>query len=519
VELSALPIALDAGAQGVAAAAALIALWRRRGVKPHEAQGALNIDPTGAPGPWLGAFVSHIDRHYPNVTALAVDLRPYHAAGASEAQEIAIALSTGAAALRLLEQTGLPLERALRQIRFIVATDSDFFLSMAKLRAARLAWSRLVDACGVDPAAGAMRIWAETAWQDMAKRDPNVNMLRGTAACFAAALAGADAISVRPYDEAVTVPGPFARRIARNTQLILAEEAGLGRVEDPAGGSWFIESTTEKLAEAGWAAFQQIEADGGIAAALAAGRVSASVDAVNERRAARLATRAEPLTGVSIFPDLSEPMVSRADLDWAAIAEEARSRAVQTGEIKAKLAALAGRADLEAMVAALEAGASFEAIEAALGHTAIPGRPKAVRLAEPFEALRDACDALPRRPKVFLANWGRPRDYLDAATFARNLFAVGGIEAAGDQGFTETDALIAAARESGARLIVLCTSAEKRAAEGAALLSALKTLSPLRLYVVAPPHDKAEADEALAEGVDVIGLLRQALQRLGADVK
>jgi methylmalonyl-CoA mutase len=521
-------IALDAGAQGFAAGAALVALWRRRGVKPHDAAGALNIDPIGAGVDGLqmlslGSLVRLIDSRYPHVTALAVDLRPYHAAGASGAQEVGIALATGTAYLRLLEEAGLPLERALCQIGFVFATDSNFFFSLAKLRAARLAWSRLIEACGADPSAGPMRIWAETAWHDMAKRDPYVNMLRGTAGCFAAALGGAEAISVRPFDEALAVPGPFARRIARNTQLILAEEAGLARVQDPAGGSWFIESTTEKLAEAGWGLFQDIEREGGIQAALASGRIAALIGAVTERRARRLATRAEPLTGVSIYPDLSEPLVSRADIDWRKILDEAgrRAAASRKAEMEDRLAALkSGRGEdvLDAVFAALEAGAPFAAVEAALGHKPLSRPLVWRRRAEPFEALRDACDALPRRPLVFLANWGRPRDYLDAATFARNLFAIAGIEAIGDQGFSDKDALVKAARESGAKLIVLCTSGEKRAAEGADLLAALKSLAPLKLYVVAPLSDKLGAGEILSEGTDVLPLLRQALRLLGADV-
>ena len=519
VQLSAIAVALDAGPQGFAAGVALLALWRRRGVKPHEALGALNIDPigTGIEGlEGLGPLARRIDSHYPHVTTLAVDLRRYHAAGASEAQEIGIALATGAAYLRLLEEAGLPLEHALRQIRFLFATDSDFFLSMAKLRAARLAWSRLVEACGADPATGPMRIWAETAWRDMARRDPYVNMLRGTAGCFAAALGGADAISVRPFDEALTIPSPFARRVARNTQLILAEEAGLARVQDPAGGSWFIESTTEKLAEAGWALFQEIEREGGIKAALASGRLAAAIGAVNERRSARLATREKPVTGVSIYPDLSEPMVSRAEVDWGAIADEARARGRKTDATLDAVKTGAPEDRLERAIAALEAGVSFAALEAAFGHKPAGTPLRSHRLAESFEALREASDALPRRPRVFLANWGRPRDYLDAATFARNLFAVGGIEAMGDQGFADKEALLKAARDSGAKLIVLCTSAEKRAAEGTDLLAALKGLAPLRLYVVAPPGQEAGADEALAESADVVLLLRRALGLLGA---
>lgn len=517
VLLQHIAIAFDAGPQGYAAAVALIALWKRRGIAPKDAMAALNIDPIGAgvgglENEAIGALAKEIAAHYPQVTTLGVDLRVYHAAGASEAQEIGLALATGAAYLRMLEAAGLSLEAALGQIRFIFATDSLFFLSIAKLRAARLAWSRLVEACGVDPAKGPMRIWAETAWQELARRDPYVNMLRGSAGCFAAAVGGAEAISVRPFDEAITVPGPFGRRIARNTQLVLAEEAGLARVQDPAGGSWYVESATEKLAEAGWRIFHDIEAAGGIWTALSSGKVASLIGAIDQRRSRRLATREEPLTGVSIYPDLNEPLVSAAEIDWAKVAQEAKARVKAAPNLDAlKNAPPAER--LGAAIAALEAGASLSAIETAVGHHVFAHQPAPRRLAEPFEALRDACDALPRRPKLFLANWGKPRDYLDSATFARNLFAVGGIEAVGDQGYADKDALLKAARESGASLIVLCTGAEKRAAEGADLIAALRTLKPLRLYAVGAV---AGADVALGEDADVVALLREALGLLGA---
>lgn len=514
------PIMLDGGASGLAAALALLANWKSRNVKPADVKGALNIDPLAlAPDCAVtGALAKRADAEYPGLTTIAVDTRPDHAGGASEAQDVGLALAAAAETLRMLDKAGLPPERALRQIQFIFATSSHFFLSMIKLRAARLAFARFAELCGIAPGGAPMRIWAETAWRELTRRDAHVNMLRGTAGCFAAALGGADAISVRPFDEAITVPSPFARRAARNAQIILAEEAGLARVQDPANGAWFFEDTTHGLAKAGWEIFRSIEKMGGLRAARAAGHVAAMIAEISDKRAASIAHRTESLTGVSIYPDLAEPMVSRSAVDWPGLiaAANARAAASRKRDADAACATLNPTSTVDAVAAALGAGARFSEIDSALG-----AKPQSIaphRLAEPFEALRDAADALPRRPVVFLANWGKPRDYLDAATFARNLFAAGGIEALGDTGYMDRDTLIRAARESGAKLIVLCTSAEKRAAEGAGLISSLRALEPHCLYVVGSPSDTQGADEALEDGTDVLALLQRAFLHLGARV-
>ena len=181
-------------------------------------------------------------------------------------------LATLVAYLRAAEAGGLAPADALPKFTVALAADADQFSTIAKLRAARrLVW-RVADACGAGDAAGRIPLAAVTAWRMMAKRDPWTNMLRTTMACAAAALGGADSITVLPYTFALGRPDRFARRIARNTQLVLAEESSLGRVADPAGGSWYVEKLTDEMAGKGWELFQQIETEGGMAAALASPR-------------------------------------------------------------------------------------------------------------------------------------------------------------------------------------------------------------------------------------------------------
>ena len=544
VDLRGAGIALEVGQGAFAAGAALLALAEQRGVPGGELRGALNVDPIGtfaASGHLrqslprvfddLADLVRVVAARTPNLGAVGVDARLYHTAGASEAQEVAFALATGAAYLRALDERGIAPETALHHMTFSFAVDSQFFRSMAKLRAARLAWARVADAVGAGSAAGAMRIWAEGAWRDLATRDAYVNMLRGTAHCFAAACGNADAISVRPFDEALAVPGLFGRRIARNTQLILAEESGLGRVRDPAGGAWSIETLTEEFAAKAWSLFQEIEAQGGMVKAIEDGRVEHAIAGIRKTRTQRLATRKDPVTGVSIFPDLNEPMVSRAEIDWTALATETikRRRAARVKDADAKLHALArapAQGRVAAAIEALKAGATFAEIDSAGAEDQGQGLPKAVALrpmrqSAAFERLRDASDSLPRRPRVFLANFGKPRDYLDRATFARNVFAVGGIEPVGDGGCQTVDELVAAAKASGASLIVLSCSDEHYQQHGVDCLKALKALSPTCLYAVAQPDDALTAagvDAYVRRGIDIGALLADALTKLGARV-
>ena len=306
VYLDLAPISLDAGAQFLPAAAMLAALWQRRQVKRRRGEGRLQrrsagdagrdrqpagLDRCGA-GADGGPRALH-RRHYPNVTAVGVDTSPYHDAGATESQDLAVSMATAVAYLKAMTAAGLDIDTACRQILFTYSVPCDQFLGICKLRAARKMWARVAEACGASEPARAMRLHAVTAWRMMSKRDPWVNMLRTTVACFAAAVGGADSITVRPFDAALGLPDELGRRIARNTHVILAEESNLAKVIDPGGGSWYVESRTDELAKVAWAEFQAIEKAGGIVAVLKDGSLAKKIADVLRaaRRRARQAAR------------------------------------------------------------------------------------------------------------------------------------------------------------------------------------------------------------------------------------
>lgn len=256
----------------------------------------LGLDPLHAPSPdWL----RRADGDVFGEGLFLADGRPFHEAGASEAQELGAVLAGGVAALRRLEAAGWALERAAGAVSFLLVTDADLLLSVAKLRAFRALWAGVLEASGLPP--GQATVHTETAWRMMTRRDPATNMLRNALATLAAALGGADTLTVLPHSVAAGLPDAFARRVARNTQLVATEEAGLRRTADPLAGSGAVESLTAALVERGWAAFRQIEGEGGLAASLEIGALPGRIAEVRERRLADLREGRATIVGTTAF--------------------------------------------------------------------------------------------------------------------------------------------------------------------------------------------------------------------------
>ncbi|WP_349629562.1 methylmalonyl-CoA mutase subunit beta [Bradyrhizobium manausense] len=381
----------------------------------------------------------------------SADGRVIHDAGGSEVQELAFVLACGVANLRAIEEAGVPLEQAQAMVYARLSADADQFLTMAKFRALRLLWARIEQACGLTPKP--LFIAADTAWRMLTQRDPYVNMLRATMATFAAGLAGANAITVLPHTLALGLPDRFARRVARNTQLLLLEESNLAKVSDPAAGAGGIEALTSELCDAAWALFQETEKAGGAFAALQQGLIQGKVAATRKAREANIARRRDVLTGVSEFPNLHEADVKVLEAKPITLAPY--------GAEKFRFASLSP-----------------------------------IRLAVSFEQLRDKSDtklmADGNRPKVFLANLGTPVDFMARATFAKSFFEAGGIPAVDSEGFVDPAKLADAFKASGAELACLCSSDKVYAGQAQAAAKALQTASARAVYLAGRPTD-AEA--------------------------
>lgn len=406
---------------------------------------------------------------------LCADGRPFHEAGASDAQELACLIGQATAYLRLLKKAGLEPDIAQSLISFTVSVDQDQFAGIAKLRALRRLWAGIIEASGAQPVTAL--IHAETSFRMLTKRDLGVNMLRSTIAALAAGLGGADSIAVLPHTTALGLADASARRLARNTSLILAQESHLYRTSDPAAGAGSIEALTEALEEKAWALFQRIEAERfgpyfAMPAAIETGLLAREIAVTREARFKAIATRKTPLTGVSEFPNLAE--------------------------------------------------ASAEVLLPASGQA--PAGPfPLIRLAEPFEALRDRAEALPKRPKIFLAPLGRLADFTPRAGFAKNAYEAGGIETKLSDGFalaaggTDIDELIRAFKASGARAASLVGADADYAAEGVAVAQALRRAGAEILHMAGKPGELEPALNAagisgyLALGMDLVAFLDMTL--------
>jgi methylmalonyl-CoA mutase len=461
---------------------------KRKGLSPAACDIRFGLDPIGAcavSGSSLYAWpeiVSAVTGAIKGLVGIGfkgpftvADGRVIHDAGGSEVQELAFVLAAGIAYLRALEGAGVTLEDAQSMVYARLSADTDQFLTLAKFRALRVLWARIEQACGLAPKP--LFIAADTAWRMLTQRDPYVNMLRATMATFSASLGGANAITVLPHTLALGLPDPFARRVARNTQLVLLEESNLAKVADPAAGSGGIETLTQQLCEAAWSLFQEIEKAGGVFASLEQNLIQRKVAATRAVREANIARRKEVLTGATEFPNLHEALVA---------------------VLNAKPVALAP---------ADEAKFKFEALPP-------------IRLAAPFERLRDRSDQTLKdkgaRPKVFLANLGAPADFTARATFAKSFFETGGIEAVDTEGFADPAALAAAFRTSGAALACLCATDKVYAGQATAAAKALQAAGAKHIYLAGRASEQEAAlraagvNDFVFAGGDALTILQEA---------
>ncbi|GLW95418.1 methylmalonyl-CoA mutase family protein [Actinokineospora globicatena] len=471
VYLDLAPVTLDAGPEYRAASTELLTLIADRGIPHADAVGTLGADPlghqarTGDPAD-LAELAAHVAEtgHYPRLRAVVVDGLPYHQAGGSDAQELGAALATAVAYLRAITAAGVDIDTAVDSFEFRIAATADQFLTIAKFRAARRLWSRVVEVVGAKPVG--QRQHAVTSPAMLTARDPWVNMLRTTLAAFGAGVGGADAVTVLPFDSAIGLPDAFARRIARNTQAVLLEESRLAGVIDPAGGSWYVESLTDDLAKAAWAWFTEIERAGGLPSALTSGLVADRLAATWAERERNLATRADAITGVSEFPNLAERAPVRAPAPPA-----------PTGGLPVH------------------------------------------RYAEAYEDLRDRSDRTLEetgaRPKVFLATLGPVAAHTARATFAANLFQAGGIETPNGGVITSPEEAAARFTESGATVACLCGSEKSYAELAAPVVEALKAAGATKVLLAGKGHRESGVDGHVFTGCDAVAVLRDTLLTLG----
>ena len=476
VFLELVPVVLDAGTDFTAAADAVLALVRNL---DDERRARLSVDLGADPltATLSGRVAPSTDEvlataaktvaYDGGVRAITVDGPAFHDLGANASWELAGAIAAGVSYLRLLVESGVQAPDALRQISFRFAADDDQFMTIAKLRAARQLWARVAEVVGAADA-GAVTVHAVTSKPMMAQRDPWVNMLRTTVAAFAAGVGGADTVQVHAFDSAIPggwpgIAATFARRIARNSQLLLLEESHIGRVLDPAGGSWYVEDLTRALAEAAWKRFRDIESRGGFVAAREF--LAEQIAQVSEKRSDDIAHRRTAITGVNEYPNIAEMPLPQSDPN-----------------------------------------------------------PGVHRYAAAFEALRDRSDAYlsahGSRPTALLLPLGPLAEHNIRTTFAANLLASGGIATVNPGPVDAAGVAQAVSDAGGSDVAVICGTDARYADEASDVVDAARTAGVSQVYLAGPAKAVSDAaskpDDYLTVKIDAIAALSALLTRLGA---
>lgn len=524
-------------------------------VKLSEVKGGLGVDPLAVLAS-AGALPTSLEQLYdemlciakyndaemPQFAAIGVSGLPYHCAGASATQELAAMLATGLDYLRALTSRGMSLSAAAKQIRFSAAVGPNFFMELAKLRAARQLWARIVAELGGDAEAQVMKLHARTGMNNKTRHDPYVNMLRAATEALCAATGGVDSLCVGPFDEIIRVPDEFSRRVARNTQVILQEECELTSVVDPAGGSWYIENLTDEVAKSTWSIFQEIEKAGGMAKALRDNVIQQKIAITAAEKTKLVGQRRLSLVGTNQYPNLEEARLDPRIPDYGSIrnrraAELECHRMRADEETDERILDLLGEIQsasvedkLEKMIEAVQLGATLgevaRALRALAGEgpeaPALPNR----RMAEIYEELRAASaeykDKQGHGPKIFLTNLEKLRRHKVRADFTRSFFETGGFEIANSPGFTDASEAVKALKESGAKLTVICGADPDYETMAVEFITAIKSALPEVTVILAGfPGDKeavyreAGLDDYIFIKSDNYATNRKYLEQLG----
>lgn len=444
-------------ALAVEQAKALIAYFTKKGYNLSNLKGSISYDP-------IASMMKHgVECDLSQAAQLVETLMPLKKfrcltagaglladSGAYCYQELGYALAWGNEYMRSLTEAGVASEFVAKKIQFNLSISSNYFMEIAKFRAGRMLWAKIVEAykpqchCQDKPADGICRcsckmfVNAHTSKYNQTLFDPYVNLLRSQTESMSAALAGVNSIVVTPFDAPYQSSDEFSERLARNQQLLLMEESHLDKVVDPAGGSYYIENLTEALAEQAWKLFLSIEEEGGMMAMVKAGKVQEAVNATNAARHENAAKRKEGLLGTNQFPNIKEMSDGHAP----------------------KVCCCNCKPEAEKTIATLNSS----------------------RLASEFEELRLATEASGKRPKVFMLTIGNLAMRQARAQFSGNFFGCAGYEIQDNLGFKTVEDGAEAARKAGADIVVLCSSDDEYAEYGPA---AFKAVGNSAIFVIA----------------------------------
>ena len=507
----------QSGPASVPVAALVIAGAQQLGIPAAKLRGGFENDPLGelvvkgklrhpltTRFDHMAALTAYAAKHAPQLRTIAIKGDVYHNAGATATQELGYVIATLVCYIEEMKARGLSPEAVLPHVRIRLAVGSDYFMEIAKIRAARWLWSKVAASYGVKNAP--VHIHACTSKWNKTTYDAHTNMLRVTAEAFAAVVGGVDSLHIGPYDEIAGHTDEFSRRIARNVHIILREECGLDHVIDPAGGSTYIEWLTDQIAAKSWEIFQGIEAQGGMLAGLENGSVQQSVEAVCKAKLQNIRRRKDKIVGTNMYPDLKGKKLAVLTPEC----KSAQAPPAASPPAPAPVTASADATMVEQAIAAALNGATRMALAIATGLTHTDGAPSvtplpARRAAEEYEALRDASAAFSDKtgaaPAILQLNIGPSGRYRLRADWTASFFEAAGFAIDGSRDFATAAEAVAALAASPAAIAVITSDDATYQESVAPLATAIKAARPgVTLLVAGAPGDHEAAWRAA--GVD-----------------
>ncbi|WP_227937675.1 methylmalonyl-CoA mutase family protein [Alkalihalobacillus deserti] len=543
IDLANVPIYVNTGANSLPILALFISHLEQSGRPVEDLHGCIGMDPI-AELVTNGTLAYELEDCYtlmadvtqwaientPNLQAVLIHGNVYHDGGSSAVEELAFALATGVEYLHALTTRGVEVNKAASSIRFSFSVGSDYFMEIAKLRAARTLWSRIVETFGGNEEAQKMTMHARTSAWTKTIFDPYVNILRATTEAFSAAVGGADSIHVSCFDEAIQKSTAFSRRIARNTSIILKEEAHIARSIDPAGGSWYVEFLTNEVAKKAWELFQETERKGGISQALIKGFPQKVVEQTASKRVKNISRRRDIFVGTNMYVNMEEKELDRLAVDETSQIEDHINQ-VKRRAHKSVGSLVAILNKTKAAIQVAKQGASLGEIADATGRN--PEAVVSIKAIKPsrgaiqFEELRLIIDKneekTGERPTVFLANLGPIASHKSRADFAAGFFGVGGFDVIQNNGFASAKEAADAAIASNADIVIICGKDEDYQQEAIPLAQSIKEASEqiTVLLAVKPSEDdqvkfkEAGISEFVHIGSNCYDVLSQLLQEKG----
>jgi methylmalonyl-CoA mutase len=548
VDLEKYSVYINAGFGGYHSMLLLSSFLKKNKIDFNKIKGGFEIDPLGyavtygvLPVPEDKVFNCVADvtkwtgKNLPGFKTLNVNTLPYHNAGANAVQELAFAIATGVEYINQMLDRGLKIDEIANKIIFTFGLGSFYFMEVAKLRAARLLWAKIIKEFGGSDESKKMTIHTQTSYHNQTVYDPYVNMLRTTTETFSAIVGGADSITSNPFDEPFGMPDEFSRRIARNTQIVLKEESHLDSIIDPAGGSYYIEKLTEEIAKKTWDLFVEIQNKGGMLKSLKEGFPQSEIEKTDSERKKDYAKRKSVLVGTNMYANLKEekPEFKNPDYEKIYKLRSEQSKKFKSNNDSKELLSKIRKVQKEkpeelinTCIDALLQGATVGDISKTLkSGDEKPVAYKSVKIhraSEMFEELRNKALEFKEKygfaPKIFLATMGPVKQHKARADFSRGFFEVGGFDVIYKKGYNTTEEAVSEAVNSEAKIVTICSTDETYPELVPVLAKELKEkIKDVKLILAGYPKELVEqlkkdgVDEFIFMGADVYKILKSLL--------